>query len=93
MTDARACELDHLPDFYCTKCHLPECRAKGLGLWDGMGLCICDELRACEQRVLDAAWAAVESVDDARGHGEYRQGWMDAWDACLKLVDALRAAP
>lgn len=44
--------------------HLPECRAAGLGLWPSSGLCMCDELRACEERVLDAARDAVAAVVD-----------------------------
>lgn len=44
---------DHLPECECyTKVHAHKC-----------ALCICDRLRACEQRVLDAAREAVVNAD------------------------------
>ena len=39
--------------------HLPECIAADPEAISGAMWCICDRLRACEQRVLDAAEAAV----------------------------------
>ena len=39
--------------------HLPECWLSE-GKFDA--LCLCDRLRACEQRVLDAAREAVETL-------------------------------
>lgn len=42
--------------------HLPEC-----GTNDGSMFCICAALRACEQRVLDAAQEAIRNRED----GEY----------------------
>ena len=40
--------------------HLPECLVPDFdqGLW----ICICNQLRACEQRVLDAAREAVDRL-------------------------------
>ena len=40
--------------------HLPECWAKDPS--DPPAWCICDELRACERRMLDAAREAVASI-------------------------------
>ena len=80
--------------------HLPEClhddRTYGL-----RGLCICDELRACDQRVLDAARAAVEALEPLLDV-EKRNG---GYDCCgcttpgklladaLAAIDALREKP
>ena len=44
---------DHLPE-----CLVEQCCAKDERLTTYM--CICQQLRACEQRVLDAAFAAIE---------------------------------
>ena len=41
--------------------HLPECWAKDPS--DPPAWCICDELRACERRMLDAAREVVEEMD------------------------------
>ena len=40
--------------------HLPECKWHEFQCW----CCICDELRACEQRVLDAAVQRVTELPD-----------------------------
>ena len=82
--------------------HLPECLHddKTYGLH---GLCICDELRACEQRVLEAAIAAVREAIGTEWNGEivpkgeydccgcssYSGIVNDATDA----IDALREKP
>ena len=44
-----------------TSGHLPECLNDD-DTYGLRGLCICDELRACEQRVLDAAREAVDRL-------------------------------
>lgn len=42
--------------------HLPECSLGGNSLYEWMDDCICDNLRACEQRV------RVEKMADTEGH-------------------------
>lgn len=56
---------------------------------DRPGLCICDRLRACEQRVLDAAWAAVDAEPKEDG------GYCHVVHVCdaLAAIDALRTNP
>ena len=44
--------------------HLPECWAKDPS--DPPAWCICDELRACEERVLNAARDAVTAIESDR---------------------------
>jgi len=76
--------------------HLPECLHDD-DTYGLRGLCICDELRACEQRVLTAARKAVAALPapyKARGdfdtYGPYREGRMDMKDSALAAIDALR---
>ena len=60
--------------------HLPECPLNNI---DIHGLCMCPELRACEQRVTDHVnreWAEI-SVDD-----EVRI-WNEALDAAREAVE------
>ena len=54
--------------------------------------CICDRLRACEQRVLDAARDAVEAVwaDDPSWDGT---NWNNALYDAIAAIDALREKP
>ena len=47
--------------------HLPECWVKHES--DPPAWCLCDELRACEQRVLAAAVQRVEAIADDRESG------------------------
>jgi hypothetical protein len=47
--------------------HLPECWAKHES--DPPAWCICDELRACETRALDAAVQRVEAIADDPNSG------------------------
>lgn len=47
-----------IPETY----HLPECQLF-TGVYDDRADCICDELRACEQRMLRAAIDAMDAVD------------------------------
>jgi hypothetical protein len=69
--------------------HLPECWASEPS--DPAAWCICDELRACQTRVLDAARDALAAL---RGCiGTYGSGdgavWIEKFDA-LSAIYALR---
>ena len=66
--------------------HLPECWLSE-GKFDA--LCLCDRLRACEQRVLDAAREAVAGIQDGPKNQPY---WIDR-EAALTAIDALREKP
>lgn len=71
--------------------HLPECDCYGrnhgeCALCNGeCVLCICDRLRACEQRVReendDYAYVATQAEADGR-----RRGWNEALDAAREAV-------
>ena len=62
--------------------HLPECLHDD-DTYGLRGLCICDELRACEQRMLDAAREAVERVSTL----------FEPLGPALAAIDALREKP
>ena len=68
--------------------HLPECPYVPNGEWTDHGWvqyhCICDRLRACERRVLDAAREAVAAVS-VRKDSSY-----DMRVQSLAAIDALR---
>ena len=65
--------------------HLPECWLSD-GKFDA--LCLCERLRACEQRVLDAALEAVASmVIETVGNSAATV------DQALAAIDALREKP
>lgn len=67
--------------------HLPECQDALIPDWENeRWICICKYLRACEQRVLDAALEAVDGLD------KYHHGQISAADA-LAAIDALREKP
>ena len=82
--------------------HLPECPHSEPALSPGfLVMCICDRLRACEQRVLDAARAAVEALEPLLDV-EKRNGGYDCCgcttpgkllDDALAAIDALRQKP
>lgn len=76
--------IDHLPEcIYVPRNVDPD---KGIE-WGGLP-CICAALRACEQRVLSAAWVAVGNVGVATAtHGD---DWRDR-DPALVKRDALAA--
>ena len=59
--------------------HLPECWAKHQS--DPPAWCICDELRACEERVMNEAWVAVAA--------QFRNG--RAIGGPIEYLDDLRA--
>ena len=67
--------------------HLPECLHDD-DTYGLRGLCICEELRACEQRIRladdDYAYVAGQAEADGR-----RRGWNEALDAARKAVAAL----
>lgn len=65
--------------------HLPECWAKAPS--DPSVWCICDELRACEERVLNAARKAVGSMEIAVAGNSAA-----TVDQALDVIDALREA-
>lgn len=56
--------------------HLPECWATYPS--DPPAWCICDELRACEKRVIAAAVRRVEAIPDDR---DYSVDWNWDWEA------------
>ena len=67
--------------------HLPECYKEG-----STDSCICDELRACEQRVLDAAQEAVEHAHQ-RDSLAVRSQTEWGVEIALAAIDALRGEP
>ena len=78
--------------------HLPECWATYPS--DPEAWCICDELRACEQRVLNAAREAVEAIPalykirgDFDTYGPYAEGKADMKDLAISAIDVLREKP
>ena len=71
--------------------HLPECLVPDFdkGLW----ICICNQLRACEDRVLDAAREAVlgaKAVDIAYGRGWDEPAQFIWLNHALEAIDALK---
>lgn len=75
--------------------HLPECWATYPS--DPPAWCICDELRACKERVLNAAREAVEAIPapykirgDFDTFGPHAEGKADFKDLALSAIDALR---
>jgi len=74
--------------------HLPECPVPDMQVSRGAlhpddteANCICEELRACEQRVLDEAWAAVAAqFRDGKAIG----GPIEDLDDLRAVFDALR---
>lgn len=79
--------------------HLPECLIptdlnRGFWLYNTFtGLCICKELHACEERVLNAAREAVGAALSHEGHckvlGIRKNCKCSRFDA-LAVIDALR---
>jgi hypothetical protein len=76
--------------------HLPECWAKDES--DPPAWCICDELRACETRVLDAAVQRVEALIciDCLKHLMADDGWatcfycVGAWEALAAIKNKVK---
>lgn len=66
--------------------HLPECL---MNLEYAVRVCICTELRACEQRVLDAARKAVLALPKGGMGQKAHSLWRDA----VAAIDALREEP
>lgn len=65
--------------------HLPECASAMIpDFHNERWVCICDALRACEQRALDAAREAIRNRED----GEYFP-WVQV-EIATAAIDALR---
>ena len=70
--------------------HLPECLHDDT-IYGLQGLCVCDALRACEQRGLDAARNAVAATD-VGGQHFWSVGFRDGTAMALAAIDALRGS-
>ena len=73
--------------------HLPECPHSEPALSPGfLVMCICDRLRACEQRIRladdDYAYVAGQAEADGR-----RRGWNEALDAAREAVAKQKLVP
>ena len=70
--------------------HLPECLVPDFdkGLW----ICICKQLRACEERVLNAAREAVVALpyDEPEDDPQSREHEVEVRQRYLTAIDALR---
>ena len=79
-----------------TSGHLPECLTDD-DTYGLRGLCICDELRACQQRMLDAAREAVVALTPRLEVAKYEGGYdccgcsttSDLMEDALAAIDAL----
>ena len=60
--------------------HLPECWVKDPS--DPPAWCICDELRACEDRVQKIAYQEGLGAGSDE-HGQHEIGWIKGYDAAL----------
>lgn len=71
---------DHLPECPCanTSAHPDGCLCCEVS-----SPCICDRLRACEQRVADEIWGAI------RDGSQYKSGFEGGLDAAREAVDAM----
>ncbi len=90
--------MSHMPE-----CPVPDMQAARGALHpdDAEANCICKQLRACEQRVLNAAREAVAALepllDRSKGEGGYdccgcaTIGYL--WDDALAAIDALQGDP
>ena len=70
--------------------HLPECHTSMIpDFHNERWICICDQLRACEQRVRleDDDYSYVAAQAEAYGR---RRGWNEALDAAREAVAVLR---
>lgn len=88
---------DHLPEcpWPTPPCsHTPLHDRQPLFCIDCLTECVCDRLRACERRVLDAALEAVAALD-RWDHNNYAlifdpHGWAIDRDEALAAIEALR---
>jgi len=76
--------MDHLPECPAPLCDYFDPKGKCMGYEDCEHLCCCAALRACEQRVLDAAREAVAGV------GVRKDTSHDMRVQALAAIDALR---
>ena len=67
--------------------HLPECHLFLEPLLSAQDWCICNALRACEERVLDAAREAVAACTPDRPS---MRGMLISVNDALSAIDALR---
>lgn len=74
---------EHLPECPAPLCDWGDPSAECMGYEDCHHLCCCDALRACEQRVLDAAREAVERVSSL----------LQPLGPALAAIDELRNPP
>jgi len=81
--------MDHLPECPAPLCDYFDPKGKCMGYEDCEHLCCCAALRACEQRVLDAAREAVRGIasDDLCCMCPTDEG------LTLAAIDALREKP
>lgn len=83
--------MDHLPECPAPLCDYLDPKGKCMGYEDCEHLCCCAALRACEQRVLDAAREAIAGLpvaissyypdDSLRDVGFWRSSALAAIDA------------
>ena len=82
---------DHLPECPAPLCDWGYSNAECMGYEDCHHLCVCDALRACEQRVrqetFDADWSEMGQL--AAVQIFRRQAYRDALDAAREAVDRL----
>lgn len=69
--------------------HLPECWAKDPS--DPPAWCICDELRACERRMLDAALKSLYLMENVGGYPEF--DFDHIRDDFRDVIDSLKKNP
>lgn len=62
--------------------HLPECDTFRFTYGEGYGGCICEWLRACEERV-EETWSAIA------GRDQYAEGYRAALNVALEAVETL----
>ena len=77
---------EHLPECFASLCECDDTHFKSI---DCDFSCICPSLRACEQRVLDAAREAVAALDIGR---DVRFS-VDVQADALAAIDALKEKP
>ena len=90
--------MDHLPECPAPLCDYFDPKGKCMGYEDCEHLCCCAALRACEQRVLNAAREAVVDLKPRLKVEKYKGGYdccgcstpYDLMEDALAAIDALR---
>ena len=93
--------MDHLPECPAPLCDYFDPNGKCMGYEDCEHLCCCAALRACEQRVLDAAREAVVALKPRLKVEKYKGGYdccgcsttYDLMADALAAIDALKEKP